>query len=154
MNTAPKIGELFAVPNSAGMGCTVLALCAVTGGSREEIESLLRRLGVEDFSSIPPRLWAQALPLLGSDHRIVSDDTIQPPIYSFMEEHSYPGLLLVVATENGGRGHVFAAKGRSFVDFYTDGQIATHVPPPKGSPEFRVKHVVLVRPRGGSTASE
>jgi hypothetical protein len=144
MNADRNIGELHPVPNCAGMGCTVLALCAVTGRKREEIESALGRVGVQDFSSIPPRLWEKVLPLLELAHEIHGTDTIQPPIYSFMEEHSCTGLLLVVCRDNARRGHVFAAKGRHFVDFYTDGQIRNNVRPPEGSPDFRVRHVVRV----------
>jgi len=86
--------------------------------------------------------------MLGLARQIISDDPIQPPIYSFMEGHSYPGLLLVVASDKAGRGHVFAARGRQFVDFYTHGQIASNVPPPKEWPDFRVKHVLLIRSAG------
>jgi hypothetical protein len=140
------IGELYPVPDFAGMGCTVLALCVVTGRTREDIESILRQLGISDFSSVAPRVWDQALPLLGLARDIISDDSIQPPIYSFMQGHSYEGLLLVVASDNTGQGHVFAAKGRQFVDFYTNGRIASNVHPPQAWPDFRVKHVLLIRP--------
>jgi len=146
MNAAPQIGELHAVPDYAGMGCTVLALCAVTGRSRRYIQCILRQIGIEDFSSIAPRVWKNALPLLKLNHETIIDD-IQAPIHPFMEEHAYRGLLLVVAWDNRDKGHVFAAKGRDFVDIYTYGEIGRNLAPPRGWPDFRVRQIVRVWPR-------
>jgi len=64
-----------------------------------------------------------------------------------MESHGYEGLILVVARDKLDTGHVFAANGRQFVDFYTNGEIKRNVPPPQGTPDFRVRHVVRLQPR-------
>jgi len=141
-------GRLHRVPNCCdGWGCTVIALCAVTGRSREEIEACLRAVGVENFNSVPPKLWEKVLKPLGFDYTIKSNDTIEPPIHAFMEGHGYEGVMLVVARDALDNGHVFAANGRQFVDFYTKGEIAKNVSPPQGTPDFRVRHVVSLRPR-------
>jgi hypothetical protein len=101
MNAAQKIGEFHAVSDCAGMGCTVLALCAAAGRSRNEIENLLQRL-----------VFGISLQLR-QHHEIISNDTIQPPIFAFMEEHSYTGLMLVVARPTRPRDVVCS----HFVDF-------------------------------------
>ena len=123
MNGSVKITLQPVRTYAAGMPCTVTALCAATGKTPEEVEKAIflaaRQLGIAltTLISINTRVSRRALANLGYRTDVDLLDP-SPTVEQFMAANDHQDVVLVVTD-----GHMFAAQGKEFVDFDTQGRI-------------------------------
>lgn len=136
-----------------GMGCTPTALCAVTGLPRADVDTALQRVAslrgvvLTDTASVSPQDWGEALKLLGYHWDILHDHTaalleLDDAVRAFHGS----GLLLMIAFDDKGAGHVFSTWDRHIVDCWTNGQVVGHHRFPEEYKDFQVKYVLRLKP--------
>jgi hypothetical protein len=150
------ITRLSSVPDHEGMSCAQLALCAATGKSRKEVDAAILRsanlLGLPlDWNSINTAIWRRALEELEFvamlEYFDPMDSMPRMNVDQFMAGNDRKDVILVVSVvpEDHKKDHVFAAKDKCVVDFYTEGRIKTYRTGSNSLGRSRVDHFVRVR---------
>jgi len=136
-----------------GRGCTPTALCAVTGLRRADVDTALQRVAslrgvaLTDTASVSPQDWGEALKLLGYHWDVLHDHTApRLELDGAVRTFHGAGLLLMIAVDDKGAGHVFATCDRHIVDCWTYGKVVRHHRFPDEYRDFTVKYVLRLKP--------